>query len=120
MKTAIQQAAEMYQKNGMNLSSELERYIKYGYVFITPDRLLFARSLDSNRGVDYWPDTTLDGDTWFVKLAIGKNCIPWFLQQIPFYKPYVAWGRDLVRHKKDITYYATEKLLRRFSHVHNG
>lgn len=120
MKTAIQQAAELYQKNGMNLSAELERYIKFGYVFVTPDRLLLARSLDSNRGVDFWPDNATDGDTWFVKLAIGRGCIAWFLQQIPFYKPYVAWGRDLVRQTQDLHYHATEKLIRRFSHVHQG
>lgn len=114
MKTAIQQAAELYQKNGMNLSVELERYLKFGYVFVTPDRLLLARSLESSRGVDFWPEKSTDGDTWFVKLAVGQNCIPWFIQQIPFYKPYVAWGRDLVRNKKDLRIYATEKLLRRF------
>lgn len=114
MKTAIQQAAELYSAHGLILAKDLEHYLKYGYVFCTPDRLLLARSIDLEKGQDHWVSDQKEGSAWLVKLAIGRDCIPWFLQQIPFHKPFVAWGRDFLNRKANLHVYPIEKLLRRY------
>ena len=119
MKTAIQEAAELYEKHNMVLSDDLTHYLKHGYVFVTPDRVLLARPIDLSKGQDHWLGDHREGNAWLVKLAVGKHCIPWFLQQIPFYKPFVAWGRDFLNRKAELHVYPIEKILRRY-HVHQS
>lgn len=118
MKTAIQHAAEIYEQNGMLLAPDLENYLKFGFVFCTPDRLLLARGINVNDGPDNWLARPDSGDAWYVKLAVGHGCIPWFLSMAPSPKPYVAWKRDFSKGTGDLHVYQFNRFKERFSHVH--
>ena len=96
MKTAIQQAAELYGSHGLNLSGDLEYYLKYGYVFVTPDRLLMAREITKEGVGETWTPHG-EGDCWYVRLAIGKGCLKWFINQAPYFRPWIAWQREIGR-----------------------
>ena len=113
--TALQEAANLYAKHDLRLSDDITYYMKYGYVFNTPEKLLLARAIDLERGIDVWLNDQRGGDCWYVKLAVGKDSIPWFLSQIPFPKPYVAWGRDFLDRKSKLHIYSLEKLLKKFN-----
>ena len=91
--TAIEEAARLYAAHGMNLSEDLERYLKFGYVFVTPDRLMLGRPMLRERGAEYWPQAG-EGDAWYVRLAVGKGAVRWFVEQMPYYLPFLAWNRQ--------------------------
>lgn len=114
MKTAIQQAAELYEQNGLVLSRDLEYYLKFGYVFCTPERLLFAQEIKlADKGAS-WTNPG-EGDTWFVQLAVGKNCIPWFINQAPYPRKWVAWFRQFKDPGGRLHFHDFEKLKRKFA-----
>jgi hypothetical protein len=114
LKTAIQQAAEMYSAEGLKLSDDLEYYLKFGYVFCTPDKLLLAREISSHDdGASYVPYG--QGDTWFVKMAVGKDCIKWFIEQTPSSRKWVAWARGFKSKDAKIKYYDFDKLYLRLT-----
>ena len=114
MKTAIQQAAKLYEDKGLNLAKDLEYYLKYGYVFCTPDKLLLAREIKKDDNGESWvlPGT---GDTWFVHFAIGKDSIKWFIDQAPSPRKWVAWARQFKMPARDIRYYDFQRLKLKFS-----
>lgn len=89
---AIQQTAQFYQGRGLNLAQELDWYLRHGHVFCSPDRVLMAREIRLDRGMNEW---ILDGsgDCWYVHWALGKGCMKWFTEQAPKPKEYVAWHR---------------------------
>lgn len=114
MKTAIQQAAELYKDKGLNLAKDLEYYLKYGYVFCTPDKLLLAREIKRDDNGESWvPPGT--GDTWFVHFAIGKDSIGWFIKQAPSPRKWVAWARQFKESPQDIRYYDFQRLKHKIS-----
>lgn len=91
---AMPAALRLYQAHGLDLSRDLTNYATWGaFTLITPDRILLARPIrrdDATR----WVLPGEPVDTWFVKLAIGKGCLRWFLDQRPYDLPWLAWGRD--------------------------
>lgn len=98
MKTAIQISAEFFEARGASLAKELEYYIKYGYIFITPLQMMLAREINIDRGADEWVFNG-SGNCWYVHWACGPGALDWFLRQAPHPKPYLAWRRW----KKDTT-----------------
>ena len=115
MKTAIQEAAELYEANGLSLARDLEYYLKHGYVFCAPDRLLLAQEIKREDEGRSWtaPGT---GDTWFVQLAVGKDCVSWFIQQAPYSRKWVAWFRQFKNPGGKLHFYDFEKLKRKLTH----
>jgi len=90
--SAIVQAARLYARHGLALGKDLENYARAGYLFATPDRLLLARPINLDRGLDEWLPPG-EGNAWYVRLAVGRGCLDWFLEQAPHRKPYIAWSR---------------------------
>ena len=72
------QAYKLYEEHGLDFKADYEYCQLYGYIFQGPDFLLMGHEVE---------------DGWFVKLAIGKNCIPLFLRLMPFEKPYIHFCR---------------------------
>lgn len=113
MKTAIQIAAEIYSEAGLRLSDDLEYYLKFGYVFCTPGRFLMAREiLREDRGESYVPPG--EGNCWYVRMAVGEDCLAWFIKQAPYMRPWVGWARGFKRGNNNINFYSFEKLKRKF------
>ena len=92
MGQAIATAKQLYASAGLKLEAELGFYLDRGFVFSGPDRLLLC-----NPGVSDDPAkiaTPGEADCWFVRLAVGPGALRWFLQQMPWYLPKVAWYRN--------------------------
>lgn len=103
----------MYAQHGLSLAADLENYARAGFLFATPDRLLLARPIDLDRGLDEWlpPEA---GNAWYVRLAVGRGCLDWFLAQAPHRKPYIAWSRGFRRCRAaELRIFATSTLERR-------
>lgn len=92
MKTAIEIAAQFFQRMGASLAGELQDYIKFGYVFVTPQHFMLAREVNLDRSPNEW---VLDGsgNCWYVHFASGAGALAWFMAQAPSPKQYVAWRR---------------------------
>jgi len=90
---AMPAALRLYRDQGLNLSADLTNYATWGIALIMPDRLILARPIARADGTR-WANPGEPVDTWFVKLAIGPGCIGWFLGQMPYHLPWLAWGRD--------------------------
>lgn len=95
--TAIDQTAHYFQKRGLDLSREVESYIKFGYAIFTPDFVLLAREINIDRGINDWI-TDGTGNCWYVSWACGPDpgisCgLEWYTKQAPMPKEYVAWHR---------------------------
>jgi len=92
---AYEEADKLYRSQGRNFSQVLIDYIRFGYLFIQPDRLLIGRPIIGERINDWLTREQFgEADTWFVHLAIGRNNLPWFLGSMPFYLPNLCWQRD--------------------------
>jgi len=97
--TAIAQAHALYAKHGIDLNRELSDHLDFGYVFSTPDRLLLERPVR----VDDLPKwNPKNPDAWFVTLAVGDGCLGWFVAQIPYRLPLLAWFRGMKRTDSEI------------------
>ena len=95
------------------MSSDLEYYLKFGYVFCAPDRFLLAREIKrEDGGKSYVPPG--HGDCWYVHMAVGENSIPWFIKQAPYMRQWVGWARGFKRGNNTINYYSFERLKRKF------
>lgn len=108
--TAIEEAAKLYEANGLTLSTDLENYIKYGYVFITPERVLFGRPVLRSAGVGHWLQDTSKADAWFIKLAVGKGGLQFFHKHMPYFLPFIAWQRNFKGDMRDLHIYSTDRL----------
>ena len=94
--TTWEQAKDLYVKRGEgNLEEDIIEYAKNYFLHITPDCIILARCEDTS---------------WFIHLAVGHNCLDYFLSLMPIYRPFVGWCRCLKSNK--IKYYQTEKLKR--------
>lgn len=110
--TAIQQAAELYAKNGQVLASDLTMYLKHGYVDVSPDRLILFRPYSREKGVEHWLEDFGQADAWFIGLAVGGGgCLKKFLQLMPYYLPFVSWRRAFKNPKDQLHVYPTEKII---------
>jgi len=117
VKSAIQEAAELYQSKGMNFALELENYLKFGYVFCTPERLLLANEAKREGNCASWV-VDGQGDTWHVKLGIGRGCVEWFIRQAPHTKKWVAWAREFKTGNGALRFYDFEKLKLKVFELH--
>lgn len=89
---AIDQAKELYAQHGLSLGREIGAFLDTGSVVLsTPDRLLLARPILLERPRE-WPPAE-PADAWFVRLAIGRGALAWFMQQMPYPLPFLAWRR---------------------------
>ena len=102
-KPAIQLAAEMYAERGLTLAHDLENYLKFGYVFCTPERIMLAREIKKDDEKQSWLAHG-EGDTWMVHLAVGAD-INWFINQAPYAKKWVAWAREFKNSPKSMKFY---------------
>ena len=114
MKTAIQEAAELYQSKGLVLAQELENYLKFGYVFCTPERLLLANEAKRDGNCASWVAHG-EGDCWHVKLAIGRGSVKWFLDKAPYPKKWVAWAREFKTDSRNLHFYDFNRLTHKLS-----
>lgn len=109
---AIEQAHRDYAAQGLNLSEDIANYSMWGCVFITPSHVLLGRPILRANG-HRWvlPGATVD--TWFVKYAYGPGALRWFVKQMPYPLPFVAWGRDFKpgRTSPVLRFYPTSRLL---------
>ena len=110
MKSAIQQAAELYSSRGLNLSRDLEYFLKWGYVFVAPDRLMLAREIKKDDEGSSWVEPKT-GDTWYVHFAVGDKCLKWFIDQAPYFRPWIAWKRGFKNGDNTLRFYDTNRLL---------
>lgn len=79
--------------------ADLGYAINYGHVWSEPGRLLIAWRAE---------------DAWYIHVAIGDNSFRWFCQQMPYYLPYIGWGRQ-AKGRKTVRWHMTEKIFRKFN-----
>src|SRR5688572_27592920 len=79
-----------------SLSTDLEYFMRTGYVFSTPDYIVIGSRM--------W-------NGWFVHAAVGVGHIGDILRSVPYSLPYIGWARE----NGEIKWYATrtvERLVR--------
>lgn len=92
MEHALDIAKRMYDKAGMSLEVDIAHYLRHGYVFSAPDKLLLGAPMSTDH-----PERIAkpgEADAWYVRLAVGKGAMRWFIENMPWYLPKVAWHRD--------------------------
>ena len=85
---------EFYEAWGCDLMADIAAYSTLGgYVFITPDTLMFGKPVRRDGGLpdDQWGVTA--PDAWYVRFAAGRNAITESIRRIPFRLPWVGWSR---------------------------
>lgn len=97
----------------MNLSEDLEYYLKFGYVFCTPERFLLAREMKREDDGESYVSPG-QGDTWYVRMAVGEDSIKWFIERAPSHRKWVAWSRGFKTGINTIRYYDFEALKHRY------
>ena len=109
---AIAEARRLYEPRGLAIEADLANYLQYGYVFAEPGRLLLGRPCVSTRIKDWV--AAEDADGWYVRLAVGKGAVKWFVERMPFYLPWLCWHRQF-KDKGHLHVHSTDRLLRRIS-----
>lgn len=114
MAPALQQAQELYKAKGMDLATDIHAYMTHGFVFSNPAALLLGRPIISSEGPSKWlePQDYHLADCWYVKLAIGKTALRWFISRMPWHLPKIAWERGFSG-KENLRIYPTETLIKR-------
>lgn len=112
MKTAIHQAAELYEAHGLVLANEITEYLKNGYVFCTPYAFMMGCSADWD-GEKLTLNNDNSGNAWYIRLAVGDGCVPWFLAQTPYPRKYVCWEREFKTGSSKLKVYEWEKIKHR-------
>lgn len=107
----LKQADKLFQSLGQDMCDEISLYMAKAYVHKTPHSLLIAKPVRTDKGDpnDQWD--VVGPDAWFVKAAVGENCITEFINRIPYPLPYVGWMRDLKN--KPVKWYKFDQILRR-------
>lgn len=108
MNPAIAQAKALYSQHGLDLNRELSDYLDFGYVFSTPDRLLLARPIDPVNWREWKPKNPT---CWYVQLAVGKNCLKWFCDRMPYQLPFLAWMRVFKNEDHRLRVFPTDRFL---------
>lgn len=94
--TAIEEAALIYERNGLHLGTDIEHHLKHGIVLCLPDRFIIGREIRLVNGMET-PCERGIGNAWFVHFAVGRGAIKWFLEQAPRRLPFLCWTR--LKHK---------------------
>lgn len=108
MKTAIQQAAEIYESNGMTLADDITRYLKFGYVISSPHTFLLFRPIfreSPKEWIHY-----MEGDAWHVGMAVTPS-MPEAISMMPYWLPFVTWYRGFKSGASRLHVYSTNKLI---------
>jgi hypothetical protein len=98
-----EKAEEMHKEMGAPYAERLSYYMHNGYVFSTPNGMIWAE-----------PHITKDGGSWLVYLLIGSGTIPLFLNAMPFWLPNFSFAR-LLRQKHNIRTYSTSRLCKLYA-----
>ncbi len=106
---ALYQAKKLYSKHGLSFERDLCHYLEHGIVVAHPDRFLMAKAINKDLGDDVWNPEFVN--SWYVQIAVGKDCLKWFLSQAPYQLPFVAWRRWKAK-GNPIKYYPTESFAR--------
>lgn len=109
----LEQAKEFYDQIDGDLFRDISMYGSgFGYVFITPKSLLLGKAVRTDS--KYHPNSqwkVVAPNAWYVKVAIGDNCIQQFIENIPYPLPYVGWMREMKN--KPIKWWNYERIKRR-------
>jgi hypothetical protein len=107
--TALLEAKQMYANLNLNFERDLGFYLTNGVVFSLPDRFLMAKTIAGSND-DGW--NPANPTAWYVHVAVGKNCLRWFLDQAPFKLPHLAWRRLKNFPQNTLRIYPTEQFAR--------
>lgn len=89
---AIDEAKQLYAAHGLSLALELGRHLDFGgVVHVDAERLLIGRPIVL-ADPDVWPQPGA-ADAWYVTLAVGRGALPFFIRQMPYFLPFIAWRR---------------------------
>lgn len=113
MTPVLQTAEDMYKGRGLNLGAEIHSYLTHGFVFANPAAMLLGRPIISSEGPARWltPDEYHLADCWYVRLAVGRGALRWFLNQMPWVLPKIAWERGFSG-KEHLRIYSTQSAFR--------
>lgn len=95
---AIEQAARLYQGEGMELHADISNYLvhPHGYVIKRPDLFLLARPIvldDPERWLKR--DELGEANAWFVKMLVGTWAAA--LREMPHPLPFCCWHRQFTQ-----------------------
>jgi len=108
---AVDQAKALYADHGLNLGREIGAFLDMGDVVLaTADRLLLARPIVLERPRE-WPPRSAP-DAWYVRLAVGRGALAWFMAQMPYHLPFLAWRRGF-RGDPNLRIYPTQQFKER-------
>ena len=108
----FERGLEFYEAMGGDLMADVAAYgTMGGYVFITPDTLMFGKPVRRDGGMpdDQWG--VASPDAWYVRFAVGLDAVSEFISRIPYPLPFVGWSRA---HKdKAVRWFDYNRVLRR-------
>jgi len=110
--SAIYQAKELYHTHGLNLAKDIGAYLEHGVVIKFEDRMMLARPINLGRPREWLAATGDEADAWYVHLAIGTGLVRWFIAQMPYFLPSIAWRREFTG-SPHLHIYDTKQLKRR-------
>ena len=90
----FEQALEFYDEIDGDLMGDIAAYSTLGgYVFITPNSLMFGKAVRTDGGSPDEQWNVTGPDAWYVRFAAGEDAISEFISRIPFPLPKVGWSR---------------------------
>lgn len=106
----LDQAKGLYDSHGACFEADLAHYLRFGYVFSTPEHFLMAAPVTL-------PDIAHlarpgEADAWYVRLAVGHGAMRWFIRQMPWSLPFVCWNRAFKNPKGALHVWPSQRLLR--------
>ena len=93
---AFQDGLDFYAQIGGDLLADIAAYATLGgYVFVTPQSLMFGKAVrkDGGNPDDQW--NVVGPDAWYVRFAAGEGSVSDFIEKIPYPLPFVGWARRL-------------------------
>ena len=106
----LSKAKALYDICGLDMSKDIAVYAGHGYVFITPDTFLLAKTVDSKseeHPMNQWG--VKKPDAWYVHMSVGS--VQDFISKIPYRLPKIGWMRETK--KQPIKWYDFERIIRR-------
>ena len=103
---------DLYEECSMDMFKDISVYMNYGYVHKTPTSFILAKTVDKDSNTppaEQW--NVSNPNAWFVHMALGEDCIPYWINLMPYKLPYVGWARE--NKKKPIRFYDLNKIIRR-------
>lgn len=87
---AINEAKKLAYEMGVAFEYELAMHLQYGVVVSTDDKFGMARPI-SRDNPDEW--ASVYTDCWLVTCVVGRGCLPWFFEVLPYPLKWYAWRR---------------------------